>query len=229
MGERLGLEGLPRQDRRGLLLQLRHALGTRARARLVARHDDAVDVAELAQGLKRHDHLDGGTVGVCDDAGVPGNVGRVDLGHHERHVGFHTEGARVVDHDGTGGHHSLAHLARDGGTGAEQGDVDALEAAGSHLLHRNLTAAEGQLLTGRASRGKGAHLATGKVEGLQAREHLAAHGSRGTGDGHDGVCGHRLGPCHVNAPPSRFLRGHLRPCRTRCEAPARPWRTGRRR
>ena len=160
---------------------------------------------------------------------MPGDVGRVDLGHYERHVGFHTEGARVVDHDGAGGHHGLAHLTRNGGTGTEQGDVDALEALGGHLLHGDLATAEGQLLAGRTRGGQGAHLTAGEVEGLQAREHLASHGARGTGDGNDGVCGHRLGPCHVNAPPSRFLRGHLRPCRTRCGAPARPWRTGRRR
>ena len=45
----------------------------------------------------RDDHRQRGAVGVGDDAlGPPQRVVRVDLGHHQRHLGVHPEGAGVV-------------------------------------------------------------------------------------------------------------------------------------
>ncbi len=76
----------------------------------------------------------------------------VDLGHHERHVVFHAEGAGVVDHDCTSVDHCLAHFLRNAGACAEQCDVHALKGFGGHFLDgkftgRNLaTALEGKLL-----------------------------------------------------------------------------------
>ena len=55
------------------------------------------------------------------------DVVRVDLGHDQRNVGLHPEGARVVDDDRAGGRRDRAPLARDGCRRAREDDLDARE------------------------------------------------------------------------------------------------------
>ena len=202
MGEGFGLEVLAGEVLAGLDLQLLHALGTGARGGLVAAHDDAVDVAQGAQRLEGDDHLDGGAVGVGDDAVVLGDRRGVDLGDHQGDVGVDAEGGGVVDHDCAGVHDGLAELLGDGGACREQGDVNALEGLLGHLLDGELAsgdlaaACEGELLAGGARRGEDADLGGGEVELLQALEHLAAHCSGGARNCDDGMGGHGFGPSH---------------------------------
>ena len=88
--------------RLGLRPELVHPLLAGARDRLVGAHDHPPDPGGVVQRLEGHDHLDRRAVRVGDDPLVLGDVVRVDLGHDQRDVGVHPEGARVVDDDRAG-------------------------------------------------------------------------------------------------------------------------------
>ena len=172
----------------GLVVELLHGGSARSGSRLVGRHDHALDARQVVERLERHDHLDRGAVGVGDDAGVPIEVARVDLGNHQRHVLVHAECAGVVDHHGARVDHGLTHLLGHLGAAAEQRDVDALEALGRHFLDGQLAsghiaaAVERELLARAAGARQSAHLARREVQVMQHFQKLQAHGARGTGD-----------------------------------------------
>ena len=111
-----------------LLHQFVHRRGSGAAGGLVGRDMHAADVRHLLDRLQCHDHLDRRAVGVGDNAarGVLRIFG-IDLRHHQRHVGIHAEGARIVDHDRTVSGDRLREFARSSGSGRSEGEIHPLE------------------------------------------------------------------------------------------------------
>lgn len=100
-------------------------------------------------GRRRHSCRE---VGSGNHALVPCEIARVHLGHDQWHVGRHAEGRRVVDHDRARIMRRRYELAAPPGTSAEEGEVQALEGVGFHLLDRIGLARELQGLARRAGR-----------------------------------------------------------------------------
>ena len=120
VGELLG--SLPRDA----VLEVVVSRDARARDRLIGGVDDALDAEGVIERFERHHRLDGGAVGVGDDALVPLHVLGIDLGDDEGDVVVHAPLAAVVhdhrarlDEDGsefrrsarTRGEESKVHLA----------------------------------------------------------------------------------------------------------------------
>ncbi|MBA7590075.1 hypothetical protein ES708_32177 [subsurface metagenome] len=89
----LSLQHLP-----GLFGKLLNGGGAGARYRLVGNGHDALYGIDPVQRVERHHHLDGGAVRIGDNPLMSLNVLRVDLGHYQRHLGFHTEGRAIINH-----------------------------------------------------------------------------------------------------------------------------------
>ncbi len=85
-------------------MQLLDSLFAGAGNRLVGTDINAFDADGIMDRLQRHHHLDGGAVGVGDDApvGILGDGIGVDLRHHQRDVIVIAELGGVVDNDATG-------------------------------------------------------------------------------------------------------------------------------
>ena len=134
-----------------LLLQFSHSGGTGTRGTLIAADVDALDVAELLQGLQHNHHHDGGAVGIGDDAtGTLQGIGGIALGNHQGYIIIHTEGTAVVNHHAAVLGDGLGKLLRRAGTGRGKGDVDVLEViVVLKQLHRQFLATERVLSTGR--------------------------------------------------------------------------------
>ena len=122
------------------------------------------------QRLQRHDHLDGGAVGVGDDPlGILLERVGVDLGHHQGHLGVHAPGAGVINDDGSGPGGDGAVLAADPGRRAGQDDIDAGERLGPQRLDGVLFALE---LDGFARAALGSQELDGAQGELVFRQHL---------------------------------------------------------
>ena len=107
------------------VLQVEVALLPGAGHGLVGGVDHALEPVCVVQRLERHHGLDGGAVRVGDDAlfAVAGNGVRVDLRHHERHVGIHAPAARIVDHHRAGSRHDGGKVLGGASTRGEQRNV----------------------------------------------------------------------------------------------------------
>ena len=156
-------------------------------------------------------------VGAGGDAlGEVGQVLGVDLGHHQRHVGVHPEGGRVVDHPGAGADRLGRPLHGQRVVDVDHDEVEPVEAAGPQHLAGDLAAGEGQLAALGAGRGVGPQLGDRELPLVEDPQHLAADEAGGadhpmrTGDGP-----------HANTPVVP------RPGRRRRAGPARPVRPGR--
>ena len=216
-----------------LIVELGHRGRAGAARRLIGRNDNAGDFRQVIERFQGDDHLDGRAVRVCDDARVPRHVARVHLGNHQGHILIHAERARVIDHDGARGNHSLAHRLGNVGACGEQRNIDALERLGGHFLHSKLTcgnvaaALEGKLLASRARRRERAHLACREVQVMQDLQELISHSARRTGNSNNRMSRDNLRPSHVYLPigPCSSWRRFLPPKagfpRTRCRNPGR--------
>src|SRR5690606_2131460 len=87
---------------------------------------DALYADGVIYGLQRHNHLDGRTVRVGNDAGRPviRDFLRVNLGNNQRDVGLETELGGVVDDDAAGRGCLRRELGRNRPPGGEQADLD---------------------------------------------------------------------------------------------------------
>ena len=183
-----------------LLVKLVHRLEARTTCGLVGAHDDALDATrEIVERLERDDHLDGRAIGIGDDARMPLEVLRVDLGDDQRHVIVDAKRARVVDHDTSRIHHGLAIFLGGVASAGKQRDVDALEARRRHLFDHELPIAKLDGATSRTSRGKRLDLGRREFALREYLEHLASDNTRGACHGNDGMCGHNLVPSHVRS------------------------------
>ena len=111
----------------------------------------------------------------------------VDLRHHQRHVGVHAEGRRVVDDHRAGPHGGGSEALRLRAARGEQRDVHAFEAVVGELLHGDVAAAEFHRLAGGTRRGQQAQFDEREFALLEALHELDADGAGGAGDGDDGI------------------------------------------
>ncbi len=168
-----------------LLLEFLDGLGAGARNRLIGGNHDALDPHLVMDGLQGHQHLDGGAVGVGDDAAllVLGDGVGVDLGHHQGDLGVHAEGAGIVHHHRARGGGGRRELERPVAAGRKERHVDAGEGVLGQLLNSDLLAAKGKFLAHRALRGEQAQFLDREIPPFQDIEHGAAHGTGGAGNG----------------------------------------------
>jgi len=161
--------------------QLLHRLLAGAGDRLVGGDHHPLDAGGIMQGLQHHHHLDGGAVGVGDDAFVlvQGDVLGIDLRHHQGHVRVHAPGAGVVHHHraGRGGDGGI--LLADAAAGGKQGKVNALKGIPGKHVHRDLPAFVGEGFADGALGGQKPELAHRELAFLQTLHHLLAHRAGG--------------------------------------------------
>ena len=178
-----------------LRIELLDSGKTAARHCLEGAHDQP-----LESGLPMKWHEDGHrshrrAVGVGDDALAHlGDSPRIDLAHHERHIGIHAPRGRVVDDDGPRLGELRGELLGRRSAGREQRDVDAAEVGCGDVLDDNVGALPREGRPGRTRGREVADLADGEVALLEQAPHDAADLAGGTDD-RDGRIGlHRPVP-----------------------------------
>ena len=186
--ERDPVDECPRRDRLivehlpGLENQLLHSFGACSAGRLISGGDETAELLRPVERSNRHEHDRGRAVRIGDDPLVPFDILGVDLGHHQRHILVHAEGAGVVDHHRSGGDHRGTERAGDVAARAEQRDVDAAERGFGHLFDRNILALELQRLAGRAGRSEKFQIFDGEVAFFQCLDHFDADRAGRAGD-----------------------------------------------
>ena len=118
----------------GLIGELVNALLTGAGNSLIGRNDDTFNACQVIQRLQCHNHNNGRAVRVGNNALVLQDVLGVNLRHNQRHFGVHTEGAGVINNNGTG-FHSVRSKFLGNATACEQSNINALEGVLGGLLH----------------------------------------------------------------------------------------------
>ena len=144
---------------------------------------------------RRHGHHRR-AVGVGDNALGPRlQRVRVDLGHHQRHVGVLPPGRGVVDHDRAGGGCLLREGPAGGGSGGEQAHVETGVVGGGRVLHGDGAVAPVQRAPGRAGRGEEAQPVHREGALVQQGAHHPAHlaGCADDSDIHE-AAGYRRSP-----------------------------------
>ena len=109
---------------------------------------------------------------------------RVHLGHDERHLGGHAEGAGVVHDYRTPLHRLRRECKAPLGAGAEERDVNAVERPAPELLDGAGRTVEGHAAARRARGGKQPNSLDRKPVLLQHTQHLGADRARSTNHGH---------------------------------------------
>ena len=117
-----------------LVGELVNALFARAGNSLIGRNDNTFNACQVIQRFQCHNHNNGRAVGVSDNALVLQDVFGVNLRHNQRHLGIHTEGAGVVDNNGTSFHSVRSELLGNAAT-SEQSDINTLEGVFGSLLY----------------------------------------------------------------------------------------------
>lgn len=130
-----------------------------------------------------HEADDGGAVGVGDEAALAGpdlDVGhgfRVHLGDDERNLGVHPERRAIIHHHAAPRHRRRAEGLADGPAGAEESDVDAVEALLLELLDHVLEALEGKPAAGGALAGEHPDAPVGEIPVGDHAEELLPDGA----------------------------------------------------
>src|SRR5262249_17941358 len=125
----LHLKFLPVIKGGDLLAEFLHRLAAGPGHRLISRHHDPPDARGIVNRLKRHDHLNGRTIGIGNDAAifVLGNLLRVDFGHHQRDVGLHAKKSRIIHDYRAGIHRNRSELDTYTSPSREKPDIDPFE------------------------------------------------------------------------------------------------------
>ncbi len=161
----------------GLLMQFFHRLDPGTGDRLVCGNHKSFDLIFGVDGMERHHHLDGGTVGVGNDVFVPKQSHRIRIhfGYHKRHFRVHAPCAGVVHHHTPGFRCDRGKRFTDISACGKQGQVIAFERILFHLFNRYPLPGKGQFGSGRPARGQQSDIVDGKILLFQAGEHLLAH------------------------------------------------------
>ena len=114
----------------GLFFEFGHRLGARAAGGLVGGNHDAFHGIRLVQRINGDQHDRGRTIRIGNDALVLLRVLGVHLGDDQRHIGFHAERRRIVDHHRALFGRAVGKFLRPRRPRAEQRKIDALEHTG---------------------------------------------------------------------------------------------------
>ena len=126
-----------------LAFQLLNAFLACAGHGLIGGNHHAVDVCRVVQGLEHHYHLDGGTVGIGNDALMLFQGLRIDFRHHQGTALVHAPGRGIVHHHATGMGGVRRELRGCAAAGGKDGQVDAVKDIFLQLFHREFLLAEG--------------------------------------------------------------------------------------
>ena len=118
----------------GLLGELVNALLAGAGNSLIGRNDDTFNACQVIQRFQCHNHNNCRAVRVGNNALVLQDVLGVNLRHNQRHFGVHTEGAGVINNNGTSLYSVGSKLLGNAAT-CEQSNINALERVLGSLLH----------------------------------------------------------------------------------------------
>ena len=121
--ERDGIGELLGSFPRDAVFEVVVARDARAGDRLIGGIDYALDAEGVIEGFERDHRLDGGAIGVGDDAGIPFHVLGVDLGDYEGNVVVHTPLTAVVNHNGARLHEYGGELRRSARACREEGEI----------------------------------------------------------------------------------------------------------
>ena len=105
------------------------------------------------------------------------HVGAVDFGNHQRHLGFHPEDRRIVDHDRAGALRDGCILARDISARAEKRQVDAGKRFGRKLPRDDLFSTKRNARAGRAFGAQGQQLRDRKCAPLEDSQQFDPDGA----------------------------------------------------
>lgn len=112
---------------------------------------------------------------------------RVHFGNNQRHLLVHPKGRAIVHHHCPPIHRGGAELLADGPAGAEERDVDAVEAIRRELLHDVVSVLKVDAAAGGALRGQHFDGAVGEVAVGEDGEELLADGASDADDGNGGA------------------------------------------
>ncbi len=162
--------------------ELVHSGSAGTRSGLIGGHMHAGDGAQVVDRFQCHHHLDGSAVGIGDDAARRvESVVTVHLRHHQRHVGVHAEGTRIVDHQRPVLRDCRSIFLRHRSAGRCECDIYILEiVAVLQLLNRVRLAAEYVCAAGTALRPEKCKLINGEILFLKHSDKFLSDSATGT-------------------------------------------------
>ena len=159
-------------------------------------------------GLEGHQHLDGGAVGVGDDALMAFQMFGVHFGDHQGAAVVHAPLGGVVHHHAAGMGGMGSEFFGSAAAGGEDGDVDTFEDIFLQFLHHQLVIAERHLGPGGTGRGEGTHFRGRELAIVQGFQHFTAHGARGAHNGNSQLLAHALFSMQGKSKAIRGLQQH---------------------
>ena len=129
-----------------LVGQLVNALLAGTGNSLVGRNNKTLDACQIIERLQSHHHDNSRAVRVSDNAFMLENILRINLGHNQRHLRIHTEGAGVINNNSASLHSIRSELLRNAAA-CKQSNVNAFEGILRCLLNSIGLAHELNLLT----------------------------------------------------------------------------------
>src|SRR5581483_406730 len=168
---------------RPLLLELPHPGLPGAGHRLVGRDDHPPEPGGPVERRQRRHQHHRRAVGAGGDAlRQMAELFGVDFRHHQRHVGVHPEGGRVVDHPGARRRRHRRPLDGQRVVDVDDDQAEPVETAGAEDLAGDLGTGERQPSPLRPGRGVGPQLGHRERPLLQDPQHLAADEAGGADD-----------------------------------------------
>ena len=156
----------------------------RAGNRLIGGIDDALDLIEVVQRLEGYHGLDGGAVGVGDDALVPIDILRVYFGNDQRNGFIHAPCAGIIDDNSSRLCRHWSKFQASVAARAEQGNVNvfSIKAGFRQFLHDIIPAKKCNLFSGAPLGGEEIIVFHGQLALLQNLKELAPYHAGCTND-----------------------------------------------
>ncbi len=173
-----------------LLLEFFHSNCTCTTCALVRGNANLLDVGNLFDGVKNHNHHDGGAVGVCDNAAtavfslVERNVASVHFGNDQGNIVHHTEVAGVVHNYSAVFNSDRSKFLRNCCTCRGENQVHALECISAGQFNLQLFTLEGVFLTDATFRSEELEVLEREVALFQDGKQFLADGTGGAHDGY---------------------------------------------
>ena len=192
----------------GLAFQFFQALLAGTGHGLIGGDHHAADAHGVMDGLEGHQHLDGGAVGVGDDALMAFQVFGVHFGDDQGAAVVHAPLGGVVHHHTAGMGGMGSEFFGSAAAGGEDGDVDTFEDIFLQFLHHQLVIAERHLGPGGTGRGESTHFRGRELAIVQGFQHFTAHGARGAHNGNSQLLAHAQFSMQGKSKAIRGLQQH---------------------